>query len=203
MECRKIGDYTILTSFHIGVHEIALCENKNAPKDEVYLCGNIENNGVFERLTDCLASESFADVASCYGERIAEKAEETQKEIETREKRLGVDEELTSEDCRSITHEDSLKGKIIVIRGEALRPEFRRASYQLMYCTGGFGAQPNARGRSCFGINLYDGSKTDCRRDEVLGILPEDRLCEWEKDNLEKVKCKQIERKEEARCVRG
>ena len=188
MEERKIGEYTVLSSFCIGGREIALCENRSAPKEEVYLCGVIERNDLFERLTDCLASESYADVAAVFGDRIAEEAEKMQLEIEKRGKALGKDAELTEKDCIPITQADCLKGKVIVIRGDTLYPEFRRASFQVMYCTGGFGAQPNARGRTCFGNSLYDGGSMQCRRDEVLGILPDAQLRERMRERYNKVK---------------
>ena len=186
-EKRSIGNYTVLASIQVGENEIALCENRNAPKDSVYLCGYIEQNDLFERLTDCLVSDSYADIAACYGERIVEKAEETQKKIEEYKKRIGENSELGEADCMPVTSEDSLVNKVIVLRGTVLHPEYRNAANQLLYCVGGFGAQPNARGRTCFAYSLYDGSQRRCRRDEIIGVIPEENLPEWAADWLAEI----------------
>ena len=186
-EERKIGEYSVLASFLIGEYEIALCESKDAPKDRQFLCGFIESNELYERLTDCMVSDSYADIAICYGERIVEKGVETQKRIEEWQNRIGENKELTKDECRPITESDSLENKVIVLRGSVLRPEFRNAANQLLYCVGGFGAQPNARGRTCFSYSLYDGTQKQCRRLDVLGVVPEEMLPQWAKDGLAKI----------------
>lgn len=198
---RKFDNYTVLTSFRIGEYEIALCENPTAPKGEEFLCGYVESNGVFERMNDCMVSESFADIATCYGERIAEKAEEVQRELEHIQKNVGDDTVITSKDCLPITDEDCIEGKVIVIRGDILRPEYKRASNQLLLCTGGFGAQSNPRGRTCFATRLYDAKQTQCRREDIIGIMPEDKLPEWAKNGLEAIRQKstEIHRKKDTR----
>lgn len=192
-EKRKLGDYTEIASFCIGKYEIGLLENQNAQEGEMFLCGFIESNGIFERLTDGMVSDSFADIATVYGERIAEKAEEVQKELEHIRKNVGDDSELTAKDCMPATYEDDLKGKIIVVRGDILRPEYKRASNQLMLCTGGSGSRPNPYGRTCYAVNLYDARETAYLRQDILGVMPEDKLPEWAKNGLEAIRQKSTE----------
>ena len=67
---RMIGDYTVLNSMYVGHKEIAICENQKAAKDERYLCCYIENVIVFERYTEALVSDDFAEIAQVYGERM-------------------------------------------------------------------------------------------------------------------------------------
>ena len=55
-----------------------------------------------------------------------------------------------------------------------------------MLCTGGFGAQPNARGRSCFCTSLYDGHDTKFYRQDIIGIIAADDLPEWAKPGYDK-----------------
>ena len=200
-EKRMIGDYEVLTSIMIGESEVALCQNPNAPKDEVFLCGYIENNGVFERLNDCMVSNSYADIVTVFGERIAEKAEELQKELEHIGKNVGDDSELTEKDCISDSIENCIEGKVIVIRGDLLRPEYKRASNQLLLCTGGFGAQSSPRGRTCFATRLYDAKQIQCRREDILGIMPEENLPVWAKNGLEAIRMRstQIHKNKETR----
>lgn len=129
---RMIGDYTVLNSMYVGHKEIAICENQKAAKDERYLCCYIENVIVFERYTEALVSDDFAEIAQVFGERIASAAEEIIKETEKANEQVGANAELTASDCTPVTWEDSIENKVIAIKGNTLRPEFRHASHQLM-----------------------------------------------------------------------
>ena len=57
---------------------------------------------------------------------------------------------------------------------------------KLMLCTGGFGAQANARGRTCYCISLFDGRQTSYYRSDVLGVIEPEKLPEWAKEGLAK-----------------
>ena len=188
MEKRQIGDYTILSSVLLGEYEIIMGENANAADDEKYICAYVENNGIFERGFDCMASSSFVEIADLYGERISEKARELQSEIEKEDIFTGDNREITSSDCDRITDADRLVGKVIVIRGDSLRPEFKRATHQLLLCTGGFGAEQYARGRTCYCISLYDGRQTSFYRSDILGVIEPEKLPKWAQNSLVKTR---------------
>ena len=51
---------------------------------------------------------------------------------------------LTMSHCRKRQPEESLVGKLIILRPSSLAPEYRSADYQLGYALSGFGCQPNA-----------------------------------------------------------
>ena len=63
---------------------------------------------------------------------MAQAADEILKEAETVKAEIGQDDEITKDFCTGITWDDCLENKVIVIKGSILRPEFRRASHQLM-----------------------------------------------------------------------
>ena len=190
-EKRIIGDYEILTSICVGKYEIILAENPDAVQYERFLCGYVENNGVFEMMIECAVSDSYADVATLFGERVAEKAEEAQKNFEREKEIVGDNREMKANECEPITENDLLKGKVVVIRGGSLRSEFRRAAHQIYLCVGGFGSQPNARGRSCFCRSLYDGHDATFQRQDVLGVFHADKLPEWASNGLREALAKE------------
>ena len=99
-----------------------------------------------------------------------------------------MNEELMAESCSPVSYKDSIENKVVVVKGSILRPEFRHGNHQLMLCTGGFGAQANARGRTCCCISLYDGRKTSFYRTDFLGVMDEKKLPEWAQKGLEKAK---------------
>ena len=187
-DVKKIGDYSVKYSMYIGHKDIALGENPDADKDERYMCCFVENNAIFERYSEVLVSDDFAEIAKVFGQRVADAAEEIIRENERVGKELGTNEEITAEDCNPISSEDSIENKVVVIKGNILRPEFRYANHQLMLCTGGFGAQANARGRTCCCISLYNGRKTSFYRTDFLGVMDEKELPEWAQKGLEKAK---------------
>ena len=185
---RKIGDYSVKYSMYIGHKDIALGENPNADKDERYMCCFVETNAIFERYSGVLVSDDFAEIAKVFGQRVADAAEEIIQENERACQEVGMNEELTTNSCKPISYEDSIENKVVVVKGSILRPEFRHANHQLMLCTGGFGAQANARGRTCCCISLYDGRKTSFYRTDFLGVMEEKKLPEWAQKGLEKAK---------------
>ena len=185
---RMIGDYVVLNSLKIGLKEIVIGENINALLGERYLCCFAENQTVFEYYEDAVVSDNYSEIVKVFGERIKDSAAEVLKEQELAEKAIGDDSELFMDKCDSIRPDDCIQNKVIVINGEVLRPEYRRASMQLMLCTGGFGSQPNARGRTCYCISLYDGKKTCFYRSDALGTIESEKLPEWAKAGLERAK---------------
>ena len=179
---RTVGDYSVINSMYIGHRDIVLCENTAAKQGEKYLCCYVENVAVFERYLETLVSDDFAEIVKVFGERISEAAEEIRKETEQANK------EITAKKCKAISYDESINGKVVVINGAHLRPEFRHASRQLMLCTGGFGSDPHSRGRTCFCTCLYDGRQTSYYRSDILGIIEPEDLPEWAQKGLQEAR---------------
>ena len=73
------------------------------------------------------------------------------------------------------------KGKIVAIRPDCLRDEFKTALDQLFYAEGGFGCDPNAIGRKVYGRFIKAGDKAWFLRDEIQGVVKLDLLPDWAK----------------------
>lgn len=73
------------------------------------------------------------------------------------------------------------KGKIVAIRPDCLKDEYKSALDQLFYAEGGFGCDPNAIGRKVYGRFIKDGEKAWFLRDEIQGVVKLDLLPEWAK----------------------
>ena len=140
MNKRMAGDYEVIHAFHIGDKEIVIGENIEADDDERYMCAFCEKNEIMERYSDVIASDDFCEVAKLYADRLSEQAEKTRQATFT-PKFQGIDTTpLTETDCTPITADDYIKGKLIVIKQDSLRQEYRMATHQLKICTGGFGS---------------------------------------------------------------
>ena len=167
-----------------GTKRSSLARTRKQPAER-YVCCYAERVMFYEQYLEAQVSDDFAEIVKLYGERVTQAADEIMKETEKVTSEIGMNDEITAKDCKPISHDDAIEDKVIVIRGNVLRPEFRHASHQLMLCTGGFGAQKNARGRTCYCISLYSGKQTSFYRGDVLGVMDKRALPEWAKIGLQ------------------
>ena len=183
-EKRMLGDYEIIHSLYIGDREIVVGDNPNAPKDERYICMNLQHLDVFLKPEVAVVSDDFTEIIQEYGNRLAAQAEKTRPEV-MKPKIQGIDTRvLTEKDCTLIDSKDNLNNKIIVIKPASLRREYQMCTNQIMLCTGGFGASPNSRGNACFCIDLYTGKKCRQERPDVMGVLDRSQLPKWAEQTL-------------------
>ena len=192
-EKRMAGDYEIIHALHIGHSEIVIGEYQAAPEGEKYLCAFCVSNELFSRYDDCIVSDDYAEIVQNFGERVAKQAEQTRQEL-FKPRFQGIpNDPITIKDCTLLSGEDNLEGKVVVIKQEVLRREYRMATHQLKLCRGGSGAHPNSRGSACFCIDLYSGKTSRFERQDVLGTMKPEQLPNWAKHHLENIR--QAERK--------
>lgn len=185
-EKRMAGDYEIINSVHIGEKEVVLGVNKKL-NDGKYYCGYCDSNELLDLYVDGVSSNNYPKIVELFAVRVGDAARDIIRVMEKEKEFVGDDRELTTNDCEPISYEDNLNKKIIVIKGDVLRPEYQRASHQLLYVTGGNGAYPNARGRKIFATSLLDGKDSVFYRQDVLGIVDKDKLPKWAKDGYENI----------------
>lgn len=201
-EKRMAGDYEILQSVHIGDREIVVGENPAATDGLPYMVAFYESNAILGRYYDVIGSDDFLEIMELYGQRIAEQTQRTRTELST-PKIQGIDNSpITAEGCTPISYDDNLNGKVIVIKPEVLRPEYRKATSQVKLCTGGFGAWPHSRGSAVYCTDVYTGRQTRYERGDVLGTLEPEDQPKWVRhyltglENQQKEKARQTEQKE-------
>ena len=194
---RMAGDYVIIHAFHIGDREIVLGENPASKGDDRYMCAFYQNNGLMASYTEMMVSKDYPELARLFGERVAEQSEKTRIDLNGPKIQGIPNAPITAERCEVIGYQHDLHGKIVVIKQEVLRPEYRRATSQLQLCTGGFGASPNSRGTACFCTQLYSGKSSYFERSDILGVIAPENLPKWAKHYLE---CIRQERQAEKRA---
>ncbi|MGL6199672.1 MAG: hypothetical protein ACRC3H_12140 [Lachnospiraceae bacterium] len=95
--------------------------------------------------------------------------------------------EITKDQCIPVQWSDSIEEKVVIIKASALRREYRSADQQLVYVTGGFGAQANARGSAVFGTNLYSGKESRWERRDIEGVIRPESMPDWAKLQLAEI----------------
>lgn len=178
-EKRMAGDYKIIQAIVIGDKEIVIGENQADTNGQKYMTAVGEWNDLFEFYDQVLVSDDYPEIVGYFGQRVAEQAKKTRDEL-FRPSFQGIENTpITADDCKVVTHDDDLNGKVIVIKPEVLRREYRRATNQIKLCTGGFGASPNSRGSAVYCKDLYTGKESRYERRDVLGTMEPDTLPEW------------------------
>ena len=198
-EKRMVGDYEVIQAFQFGDREVVLGENLNAPPGELFLCAYAQRNDLFVQYFDAVVSDSYVEIAKLYVDRVVQQTDKTIAEMQYPHLE-GVDRSIIAkEDYEPVYYEDDLRDKIVVIKPEVLRREYRQGPYQLRLCTGGFGASPKSRGNACFCRDLLTGKTSRFERLDIAGIMPMDKLPTWAKKGLEICKQRQAAERSEAR----
>ncbi len=183
---RMAGVYEIIDSVRIGNSEVVLGVNEELESGKYY-CGYCDSNELLDLYINGATCDSYPAIVDLYGQRIKEEAEKVIESIKKDKEIVGDDRELKLQDCTPFSYEDNVVNKVVVIKGEILRPEFRRASHQLLYVTGGNGAYANARGRKVFTKSLVDGQSNVFYRQDILGIVDVEKLPKWAKTGYDKI----------------
>lgn len=182
---RKAGDYEIIHTMHIGDQEIVVGENPAAATGQMYMCAFCEQNEIFARYDEILCSDDYPEIIGIFGQRVAEQAEKTRMSLNGPKIQGIANAPITAAGCTPITSNDDLNGRVVVIRPDILRREYRRATNQVMLCDGGFGASPNSRGSACYCVNLYTGKTSRFERRDILGVLKDEQMPKWAQHGLQ------------------
>lgn len=76
-------------------------------------------------------------------------------------------------------------GKLLIIRDTSLKEEYRTPENQLFLAESGFGCSPTASGRKVYGQFLSDGEKTQFYRQDFIGVIADEHIPDWARENLE------------------
>lgn len=98
--------------------------------------------------------------------------------------------------------EESLQGKLIVLRPTSLAPEYRTADCQLGFALSGFGCTPGARGRAVYFEELYSGERCRWDASDILGVANPEKIPDWAKEKLREYEQKRTEPKKERGTAR-
>jgi hypothetical protein len=175
---RMAGDYEIMQSFRMGGATMLIGYN---PGDATYMtCYQDYDFLGNERFSEAIGSESYVEIMDVFLQRLQEQTEKVRAFQVERAMPVTV---LGREYCLPCSDE-SLEGKLVIIRPASLAPEYRTADCQLGYALGGFGCTPGARGRAVYFKELYSGE--ECRWDitDVLGVADREKLPDWAKEKL-------------------
>ena len=75
---------------------------------------------------------------------------------------------------------DHIEGKLVVIKPDFFKPEFREAKYQIVLATGGFGCDAGKLGNAVFAIECCENPESYRQeRYNLIGEPTEEIIKEW------------------------
>ena len=86
--------------------------------------------------------------------------------------------------CEQDDYEQDYTGKLVGLRPDILKDEFKTPEDQIFWVDGDNGARPHAIGRKVYGKFLKDGEKTHFFRSDILGVLKDEFIPEWAREKL-------------------
>jgi len=182
--------YTELCKISINQSEIILAENPDA--EHRYMV--VEN-----RFTDYYNNSGDNNIFTGHNNDYVKALDEFTKKVQynidcvksTRDVNQSlfgiVPVALTAADCIASSGDADYTGKLIVVKTSELKPEYRAAESQLVLCSHGNGARPNAIGTSVFGNELFSGDSVCYGRHQIEGVADIERLPQWAKSMIKDV----------------
>lgn len=187
-EKRMIADtgYEVKNAIHIGDYEVLVAENMKEPEGNHYLVASYKDDGFIGEYSQCMYSSDYLEIMKEFTNRLNQQIEKVVSEFE----KSGFQSEIiTAEQCYKNDYSQSIDGKVVAIKAEVLRSEYRRGDMQLVLVNGGNGANANPYGNAVFCYHLNDGRHTRFERYDVLGIIKE--LPTWAIKRLAIIKAEQ------------
>jgi hypothetical protein len=170
----------VISDMTINDVYIELCENTGI-EPTFSVISSRGDELLFSKWTD-----DYPKAIKAYTELILEHSFEVSLDRDDKAVRLGVEYvKLTDEHCLPDGKNAGFTGKLIIVDAKSLLPEYRSSTSQLVECTHGNGARPDAIGISVFGKELYSGASVVYGRHQILGIADEKWLPDWAKIKLE------------------
>ena len=188
---RKAGDYEIMQEIRMGGRVLLMGFH---PKDGTYMTCYEQYNFLGEKTyPEAVASKSYLEIADTFTKRLQAQVEKIKAFRASRNAPQAV---LGAEDCLPQS-EESLQGKLIIIRPSSLAPEYRTADCQLGFAMGGFGCSPGARGRAVYFEELYSGERCRWDASDILGVANPEKIPDWAKEKLREYEQKRTEPKKD------
>lgn len=181
-EKRLVDTYEVKHAIHVGDKEILFGVDEGKIDCPYLVCHCTWDNPLgIDHYFNAVGSADYLEMMTEFISRVTTQLEAVKAE---RDKICVPLEPFTPEHCILDDNGQNLENKVVVIRPERLRPEYRTADKQLVLVTGGFGAHANSRGRAVYTVNLNSGKESRWNREDILGIIKAEYLPDWAKERL-------------------
>ncbi|MDF9409903.1 hypothetical protein L7E55_16380 [Pelotomaculum isophthalicicum JI] len=188
-EKRMVDTHEVTHAILVGDREILFAVDDGKTDYPYMVCDCTWDNPLgIDRYYNVVGSADYLEMMAEFTDRVQAQLEAVKAERDKITVPLSL---FTAEQCIPNDYGMSIENKVVVIRAERLRPEYRTADRQLVLAVGGFGAHANARGRAVYTVNLYSGKESRWNREDVLGVLKPEYMPDWAKEQLKQILARQ------------
>jgi hypothetical protein len=183
---RMVGEtnYEVKHAICIGDKEIVFAEDKKAADGERYFVGDYTSNDIIGQYADCQVSDDFLEAMQ---EFVARVNGQIVKEMDAIKQSELPREVFTAEHCHRNDYGQNIEGKIVAIKADVLRPEYRRGDVQLVLVMHGSGARADPNGTAIYCYHLNNGKQTRFERHNVQGEVKPEHLPQWAVDKAAEI----------------
>lgn len=199
-EKRMAGTYEITHGLRIGDREVVFGIDPNST--EPYFCALYQKQyeiiQIKERYENCMVSDDYVEIVEQFSKYLQEQCCKVREEwANITVPRIPVTEEM----CIPHDYGQDLRGKVVAIKPDVFRPEYRTADHQLVLITHGSGVSANRMGTACYARNLYTGETERFERYEVMGEVKAACMPDWARERAEAILCEQAEKTKQRKSI--
>lgn len=137
-EADMAGDYKITHQLRIGGRTLVLGHNPEDHETPFLICYQDFSLG-FPRFTEAIGGDDYLEIVELFAQRLQQQIEAVKQQRAERNLPFTM---LTLEHCRRREPEESLEGKLVIVKASNISPEYRSADYQLGMPSAGSGVSP-------------------------------------------------------------
>lgn len=174
------GNYLIENEFNIsGIRYFLAYDSKSK---NPFMVGEKQRSDVIVKYDNLIVTDDYITALEEWNRRIANAIENLKAErVELSDMSL-----LGRDDIEPIG-ENSIKGKVVVIKADCFLHESQYAQKQLYVVNGGFGAEARSKGRAVFCESIFNGEHIRFNRQDILGVLKEGHVPAWASDRIKEI----------------
>jgi hypothetical protein len=182
---RMVDTYEVKHAIHVGDKEILFLVDEKITSCPYIVCNCSWDNPLgVDQYSDAIGRADYLEMMTEFTERVRKQLEAVNAE---RDKITVPLQPFTLKHCIPSDYKENIENKVVIIRAECLRPEYRTTDKQLVLAIGGFGAHGNSRGRAVYTVNLYSGKESRWNREDILGTLKPEYMPDWAKERLKQI----------------
>jgi hypothetical protein len=174
------SEYKPVLTTNLGGWQVTLAENKEKPEPYLVEWRREPDKGIPNDTYFCGVTSDYLEAVSEFTKHLQYCVDVAYSKRSSEKNLHGVDYlELTADHCMTDSRNQDYTGKLIIVKASELKPEYRTAASQLVICSHGNGARPNAKGTSVFGNELFYGEIVCYGRHQIEGIADPQKMPDW------------------------
>ena len=183
-EKEMIEGYAVEHAIRVGNHRYVFGISTDPKEPHRYMKCKERQESILLHYDNAIAGNDYVDVMKLFIKDVSDAIVEVEKERAS----LGIENPscLAPNELIPFGDDEDLRGKVVALKITDLGDGCRDITSQLYMVESGYGAISAKNFKSCTARNLKSGEKYRIYRYEISGIVPDDKIPAFAKENLAK-----------------